>query len=200
MERALLRPVPTRPAGPVDEGAAAAFVAARLPGLDEEAAGALARVEIAGRERSDTDAGALARARKEVRRSLAPLRGSGWCERAERALSDRLDGVLEAPARARLEAHLVNCPRCVEHDLRLAQATDSLLRDFALAHPGLPAPAAVSDQPSGPPSLRAVEDAPAAPEPVGPSRRRGAVAALVALAILLVLAAVALALALGRDL
>ena len=76
---------------------------------------------------------ALARGRKVLRRSRCELAGSGWCERAERMISDRLDGELASPARERLDAHLRNCPRCVEHELRLTQAIDALVD-------GMPAP------------------------------------------------------------
>src|SRR5215218_2983504 len=214
MEHASLRPIPSRPTEPVDPAAAAGFAAERIPGLDEEAARALARVEIAGGDRRDGDAEPLARARKALRRTLAALPGSGWCERAERSISDRLDGALAARASARLEAHLANCPRCVEHDRRLAQATDALLRDLALAHPGPPAPVGLPDERAPvalpderlatPPRLRAVEAAPADLD----SPARGitwsslAWGVLYALAVILTLAALALALAgiLGADL
>jgi Putative zinc-finger len=193
MDRAPLRPVPSRPAGPVDPADAAAFVLQRLPALDADAANALARVEIAGHARAEGDAEALARARKQLRRSLVALPSSGWCERAERSMSDRLDGALEPPASTRLEAHLANCPRCVEHDLRLAQAMDLLLRDFALAYPGPPALAAVPDKPAEAPPLRAVGDA---PEPVEARSGLGVPAVgwavLIVLAIVLALAAAAL--------
>ena len=77
---------------------------------------------------------ALARARRQLRRSRHALAGSGWCERAERLISDRLDGELAPFPAKRLDAHLRNCPRCVEHELRLTQATDELVE-------GMPAPA-----------------------------------------------------------
>ena len=118
MEHAPLRPVPRRPAGPIDPEEALRHVAARLPSLDRPAAMALALVEVAGRSRAEVAveaslereelADALSRARKELRRSLHPLPGSGWCERAERLISDRLDGELEPPGPARLEVHLKN--------------------------------------------------------------------------------------------
>ena len=149
MERAPLRPVPRRPDGPVEPSEAIAHVDAALPAVDETARAALALVEIAGRSRAevattrglagDEVADALARGRKALRRSMYPLPGSGWCERAERSISDRMDGALEPPGPARLDAHLRNCPRCVEHDLRLAQAIDALVAGFIEAHPA-PAP------------------------------------------------------------
>ncbi|HEX2416179.1 MAG TPA: zf-HC2 domain-containing protein [Thermoleophilaceae bacterium] len=53
--------------------------------------------------------------------------GSGWCERAERLISDRLDGELRSREVLFLDVHLRNCPRCVEHERRLVQASDALL-------------------------------------------------------------------------
>jgi putative zinc finger protein len=149
MERAALRPVPTRPSGPVDPAAAVAHVGAALPFLDAEAARALALVEIAGSARphvaaeigidAERLAEALARARKALRRASFPLSASGWCERAERLISDRLDGELEPPGPARLDVHLRNCGRCVEHERRLYQARESLVTAFIGAQPA-PAP------------------------------------------------------------
>jgi hypothetical protein len=152
MERAPLRPVPARPAGPVDPAAAIREVAAALPMLAPLEARALALVALADRPRpqvadllgiEEQRLGALlAAARKELRQTVTPLRGSGWCERAEDLISDRLDGaVLDRDAR-RLDVHLRNCPRCVEHERRLVQATDALLAGVAprAARPG-PAPA-----------------------------------------------------------
>ena len=176
MEHAPLRPVVRRPAGPVDPDEAVAHVAARLPSLDRPAATALALVEVAGRSRADVAAEAslgaeelaeaLARARKELRRSLHPLPGSGWCERAERLISDRLDEALEPPGPARLEVHLRNCPRCVEHDRRLAQATEGLLAEF-VQHEPEPVPAPEPEAPA--PELKVVDEQPAAvPAPAAP--------------------------------
>jgi Putative zinc-finger len=145
MEGAPLRPVPLRPAGPVDADAATAHVAALLPRLDEPARRALALVELGGADRADAadqldlglpaTAAALARGRKALRRSLFPLAASGWCERAEGLLSDRMDGELPVRGAARLDAHLANCDRCQTHDLRLAQALDMLGRTFVVASP-----------------------------------------------------------------
>ena len=145
LEKATLRPVPLRPPGPVDPAEAAAHVAAALPDLDEAAARALALVEIAGQSRGEVAAAiaiapealalALTRARKALRRTIFPLSASGWCERAERMISDRIDGELAAPGPRRLQVHLENCDRCVEHDRRLSQARDQLVRDFIDAHP-----------------------------------------------------------------
>jgi hypothetical protein len=196
MEHAPLRPVPTRPAGSVDPGDAARHVASSLPGLDDLAATALALVALVGRSRSEAaeaaglDAQALgealARARKALRRSMFPLPGSGWCERAERLVSDRLDDALEAPAPARLEVHLRNCPRCVEHERRLVQATDAMVAAFAPAPVPASAPAAAPPltvvkraaapapavlpfgQPVRPAAPRTPEPTPVAAEPVAP--------------------------------
>src|SRR5215207_1227337 len=141
MERAPLRPVPGRPSGPVPDAAAATLVAAALPALGQHDRTALALVGLAGTARSAVEmrlgiaeeelADSLARARKELRRTLAALRGSGWCERSERLISDRIDGALAERNEARLDVHLRNCPRCVEHERRLVQATDALLAGVA---------------------------------------------------------------------
>jgi hypothetical protein len=150
MERAPLRPIPARPAGPVDPAAASSVLAAAMPELDGREADALALVALAGKPRSEVEgelgmpadelAEALARTRKALRRSLLPLTASGWCERAERLISDRLDGELSERGAARLDVHLRNCPRCVEHERRLVQATDALLA--SASEPAPPAPAA----------------------------------------------------------
>jgi putative zinc finger protein len=140
MERAPLRPVPSRPPGPVDPAEAVSYVERALPQLDPPAVAALALVQLAGcsREEAASRAGmpldeagaALARARKELRRARIVLPGSGWCERAERMISDRFDDALEPPGPRRLEVHLRNCSRCVEHERRLAQAIDTLVEAF----------------------------------------------------------------------
>ena len=140
MERASLRPVPQRPSGPVEPADALAHVEATLPGLDEAGRQALALVDLVGRTRPQLRletgiaepelAEALARARKALRRAVLPLPGSGWCERAERLLSDELDGELSDPGPRRLAAHLANCDRCVEHERRLWQARDQLVARF----------------------------------------------------------------------
>ena len=178
MEKATLRPVPLRPAGPVDPADALAHVSAALPDLSEDAARALSLIEIAGRTRdaalsemevsADLLAELLYQARKALRRSLFPLSASGWCERAERLLSDRIDGVLVPPGPARLDVHLRNCDRCVDHERKLSQAREKLVREFIDLHPDS-AGAGPADRPVA--ALRVVEPV-AVAEPVfeGPTR------------------------------
>jgi hypothetical protein len=141
MEHAPLRPVPARPAGPVDPAAAIREVTSALPALEPLEVRALALVALAVRPRPEVagvlgieerELGALlAAARKELRQTITPLSGGGWCERAEGLISDRLDGALREPDTRRLDVHLRNCPRCVEHERRLVQATDALLAGVA---------------------------------------------------------------------
>jgi hypothetical protein len=169
MDRALLRPVPARPPGSVPDPDAARHVAAFLSALDERDGLALALVALAGHPRAEVGrrlalgeeelARALARARRELRRSVTPLPGSGWCSLAERLVSDRLDESLATREETRLAVHLRNCPRCVEHERRLVQATDALTASLpAAAPPALAVAQARVD-------LEVVE-----PEPPGPER------------------------------
>jgi putative zinc finger protein len=153
MERAPLRPVPARPAGPIDPATALREVGAWLPALDPLAARALALVVLAERPRAEVAASLavpeaelgklLAAARKELRQSVVTLGGSGWCERAEGLISDRLDGALAETDVRRLDVHLRNCARCVEHERRLVQATDALVVGLG----GRPAPTAALTTP-----------------------------------------------------
>jgi hypothetical protein len=146
-------------------------VLAALPDLPEDAARALSLIEIAGRTRdraveemevsAELVAELLYGARKALRRSMFPLSASGWCERAERLLSDRIDGVLMPPGPARLDVHLRNCERCVDHERRLSQAREQLVREFIDAHPHT-AGAGPAERPAA--TLRVVE--PVAAEPV----------------------------------
>ena len=149
MQPAPLRQVPSRPPGAIAPAEAVRFATRALSGLDEPAAEAFALIALVGRSRQELGsatgmpgeelADALARARKALRRQLHPLPGSGWCERAERLISDRIDGALPEPGPARLGAHLANCSRCVEHERRLTQAQDALVADFLEARsPGEP--------------------------------------------------------------
>ena len=171
MERAPLRPVPARPAGPVDPAAAVREVSAALPALEPLEVRALALVALADRPRAEV-AGLLAveeeelgvllaAARKELRQTLSPLSGSGWCERAEGLISDRLDGAVGERDGRRLDVHLRNCPRCVEHERRLVQATDALLAGIAPARPS-------GGPPIGDAPLAAVPPEDAAPDDVMP--------------------------------
>src|SRR3954447_9568412 len=178
VEQATLRPVPLRPVGPVDPAEALAHVLGALPDLSQDAARALSLIEIAGRTRDaaldemELSAPALAQllyaARKALRRSVFPLSASGWCERAERLLSDRIDGVLTPPGPARLDVHLRNCERCVEHERRLSQTREKLVREFIDLHPES-AGAGPAERPVA--ALRVVEPVVVA-EPVhdGPTR------------------------------
>jgi anti-sigma factor RsiW len=176
VEQATLRPVPLRPVGPVDPSEAVAHVIGALPDLGEDAARALSLIEIAGRTRDkavaemDVSDDALAEllysARKALRRSVFPLSASGWCERAERLLSDRIDGVLRPPGPARLDVHLRNCERCVDHERKLSQARENLVRDFIDAHPHT-AGAGPAERPAA--TLRVVAPVVAAPAYVGPT-------------------------------
>ena len=137
MEHAPLRPVPARPAGPLEPLAAERELAAWLPQLDPLAARALALVVLSERRRpevaevlgiaEDEVAALLAGARKELRQTIVTLPGSGWCERAEELISNRLDEPLADRDARRLDVHLRNCTRCVEHERRLVQATDALV-------------------------------------------------------------------------
>jgi hypothetical protein len=148
MEHAPLRPVPSRPPGPVDPATALNEVASWLPELDPPAARAFALVVLAERPRAEVaeslgvsghELGTLlAAARKQLRQTVVTLGGSGWCERAEGLISDRLDGELADTDERRLDVHLRNCARCVEHERRLVQATDALVIGLG----GRPAPVA----------------------------------------------------------
>jgi len=171
-------------------------VAARLPELDPLARVALALVTLAGRTRAEAAARAgveahelgeaLARARKELRRAVQPMAASGWCERAERLISDRLDGELDEPGAARLDVHLRNCPRCVEHERRLVQAINSLVGGLVgepQATPSAPAPLKLAQaRAEHAPAKRApapsLHNAPIASrpfgEPIAPAARRPA--------------------------
>jgi hypothetical protein len=205
MERAPLRPVPARPAGPVDPAAAIQEVGAALPALTPLETRAFALVALADRPRPQVaelldiepeQIGALlAAARKELRQTITPLPGSGWCERAEGLISDRLDGAVPERDARRLDVHLRNCPRCVEHERRLVQATDALLAGVApLAPrpgPALPptelTPAEVAPTELSPaepvpvpvPEDTALTDAPDAPAPPSPDQIAAAAEVLV---------------------
>ena len=137
---------------------------------------------------------ALARARRELRRTLAPLPGSGWCRRAERLVSDRLDEPLDARGDHRLAVHLRNCPRCVEHERRLVQATDALVASL----PAVPATPLLAQAPAAA-GLEVVEpETPGAVEPAAESAPPDSVAgwyALIAGSLLLAISAITLVVA-----
>ncbi|HEV7845207.1 MAG TPA: zf-HC2 domain-containing protein [Thermoleophilaceae bacterium] len=167
MEHAPLRPVPARPAGPIDPATAAREVEAWLPTLPPATARAFALVVLAERPRAEVAAQLsisgpelgeqLAAARKELRQTVVTLGGSGWCERAEGLISERLDGTLPDRDAGRLDVHLRNCTRCVEHERRLVQATDALILSLGRSGPS-PAPP-LAEAPPG--------EAPAAEAPPG---------------------------------
>jgi putative zinc finger protein len=149
MEGTPLRSVPARPAGPVGRPQALAVVEERLPDLAPAARRALALVALVGvsREQTGRELGVsppelselLASARKALRRKLEPLPAGGWCERAERLISDRLDGELAPRSARRLDAHLPACERCQTHERRLVQAHDELVAALDSAQPAVPA-------------------------------------------------------------
>jgi hypothetical protein len=193
MEGPSLRSVPARPTGPVDPGAALALVEERLPDLAPDARGALALVDLVGKPRPlaaqelgldpDQLGALLAQARKALRRTLAALPSDGWCERAERLISDRMDGTLAGRGAARLDAHTRGCERCDRHERTLVQAHDLLVE--ALAVPALPSLPRTAE-------LKLVrEEAIAVPEPASAALLRRLA---LAIALLLVIAAAVLAL------
>jgi hypothetical protein len=205
MEHAPLRPVPARPAGPLEPATAVRELSAWLPALPPTAVRALALVVLAERPRpevartlgvSEAELGELlAGARKELRQTVVVLGGSGWCERAEGLISDRLDGALAERDEARLDVHLRNCPRCVEHERRLVQATDALVAGVA------PTPSAPTLAPAAKPELAPVKSIPADSSPTSTKRTAPELATtfgwnvVVVFAVLLALAALALLLA-----
>jgi Putative zinc-finger len=183
MEGTPLRSVPARPPGPVEPAEALAHVERRLPELAPAAREALAIVDLVGRPRADAAeelgvdpaalSDALVAARKALRRTLEPLPAGGWCERAERLISDRLDGVLTPSGAARLDAHLRGCDRCITHERRLIQAHDQLVESLG----------GERDGGATPPELRVVEPA------LEGTRRSVLWYALLVIAVLLVVAA-----------
>jgi hypothetical protein len=174
------------------------MVATALPALGGRERTALALVALTGTARPAVAerlgigeaelSVSLARARKELRKTVAALPGSGWCERAEGLISDRIDGALAERDEARLDVHLRNCPRCVEHERRLVQATDALVAGVA---PAPSAPALSPRTPAAKPELAAIEPHPGEPAPLHAVRWT----VVIVVAVLLALAALALALA-----
>jgi predicted DNA-binding protein (UPF0251 family) len=193
MEGNPLRSVPARPAGPVGRPQALAVVDERLPGLPPSARRALALVALVGvsREQTARELGVspaelsklLASARKALRRTLEPLPSGGWCERAERLISDRFDGELPPTAAKRLEAHLPSCERCHTHERRLVQAHDELVAALDSAGPAVPALRLVETPkalPPGPPPPPEVTAAPAPQRPAVTVQRQPADGAILA--------------------
>jgi hypothetical protein len=110
----------------------------------------------------------LAAGRKAVRRTRVELGSGGRCERAERALSDRLDGVLSELDARFLDAHLARCSRCRTHEAELNAALDQLRAGFAEPEP---------EPEAEPPAVEAVPEPPAVaagpePPPVEPAPPR----------------------------
>src|SRR5262245_37806539 len=85
-------------------------------------AGIASELGLAGAELSAV----LASARKSLRRTRAELPSAGRCERAERMLSDRLDGATSAMDERFLDAHLARCARCRTHEHELTAALERL--------------------------------------------------------------------------
>jgi hypothetical protein len=109
----------------LDAPARRALALAELSGVPR--AGIASEIGLAGEELSAT----LASARKALRRTRAQLGSGGRCERAERALSDRLDEVLTTLDARFLDAHLGRCARCRTHESELAEALEELRESFA---------------------------------------------------------------------
>jgi anti-sigma factor RsiW len=103
----------------------------------------------------------LAAGRKAVRRTRVELGSGGRCERAERALSDRLDGVLSELDARFLDAHLARCSRCRTHEAELNAALDELRAGFAEPEP---------EPEAEPPAVEAAPEPPAV-EPAPPRAR-----------------------------
>jgi Putative zinc-finger len=199
----------------MEPAAALREVGSWLPELDPLPARALALVVLAERPRAEVADSlgisgeelrqVLAAARKELRQTVVSLGGSGWCERAEGLISDRLDGALADGDVRRLDVHLRNCTRCVEHERRLVQATDALVRGpggrqapVAPASPPLTeAPAPEPESPPIPPPAPSEQQIAAAAEVLVVERTRGQIAAavvwnsMVALSILLAIVTIA---------
>ncbi|MFL5825533.1 MAG: zf-HC2 domain-containing protein [Thermoleophilaceae bacterium] len=181
MDRASTSPAPWP--GTLAPRDALARVNARIPGLDEVSARALALVELAARPRSAAApelglsgvqlATRLAAARRALRRTVVELPGAGWCERVERLLSDRIDGALGTAGERRLHVHLESCERCAHHERALADAREQLgaapLALLPARVPTRPAPPPAQAAPRPPAKLRLVEpDSVVAAEPPAP--------------------------------
>ena len=109
----------------------------------------------------------LATGRKALRRTRVELASGGRCERAERALSDRFDGVLSELDERFLDAHLARCRRCRTHEAELTAALEELQAAF-----DAPPPQAAEQQEPPRARLRVVPPAPQLPPaPAEPERR-----------------------------
>jgi hypothetical protein len=154
----------------------------------------------------------LAVSRKAVRRTRVELASGGRCERAERALSDRLDAAASEMDKRFLDAHLARCSRCRIHGAELTAALKELQAGLAedaepvqeppKARLRVVPPAPQLPRAPQPPSPR--EHPPtriAAPAPARHQRIRAAlpVAVAVLIAVGLVAAAIALLSAFGGD-
>jgi anti-sigma factor RsiW len=96
-----------------------------------------------------------------------------------------MDGVLADGDERRVDIHLRNCPRCVEHERRLVQATDALVSGSPVV------PAAASLATRRPPAA-----APAGPDAESPALPLPLTwAAVIVVALVLAVAALALVLA-----
>ncbi len=176
---------------------ALAQVEATLPDLPSHAQRALALVDLGGRPRREvaTELGVpeaelsklLAAGRKALRRTLEALPSGGWCERAERLVSDRLDGALAPSGEARLAAHMGTCERCAAHERKLIQAHDLLVESYLAEH----APAAPRAVPAA--ALRVVDEPPAAPAETRSLTLAWRVTLVVAVLVVVVIAALAIA-------
>jgi len=112
----------------------------------------------------------LAAGRKALRRTRVELGSGGRCERAEHAISDRLDGALRELDARFLDAHLARCSRCRTHKSELAAALDDLRAGVAgaEAEPD-PEPPAIEAAPE-PPAVEAAPEPPAV-QPAPPRAR-----------------------------
>jgi hypothetical protein len=127
-------------------------------------AGIASEVGLSGADLSST----LALGRKVLRRTRTELGSGGRCERAEHALSDRLDGALTALDERFLDAHLGRCARCRTHEAELSAACEALRAEFAAPEPAAPEPEpepeAPAEEPEAPRArLRVVPPAPLLP-------------------------------------
>jgi hypothetical protein len=174
-------------------------------------AGIASELGLAGTELSAV----LASARKALRRTRVELPSAGRCERAERALSDRLDDVLSELDERFLDAHLARCRRCRTHEAELTTALEELRAAFGeevkpVEEPPRARLRVVPPAPVLPPAPEppAPEAAPAEPErrtvvaavsvpPATPARHKRIRAALpIAVAVLIAIGLIAAAIAL----